>query len=114
MLWTKHWLYYYFVESKFKIKLYEPLHCEHTSCNHCKRKSEQEEFVQTQLVLRENANIFMRERKKFARERNIFARECKSFAREHKDLKNNFSSHPKFFPPPSRLKGSVYCSACSL
>ncbi len=48
-------MYYYFVKSKFKIKLYEPLHCEHMSCNHCKLQSKQEEFVRTQLVLRENA-----------------------------------------------------------
>ncbi len=53
-----------------------------------------------------NSTGFERERKylyermqKFARERNIFARECKSIAREHKDLKNNFSTHPELFPP---------------
>ncbi len=78
-------MYYYFVKSKFKIKLYEPLHCEHMSCNHCKLQSKQEEFVRTQLVLRENANIF--------------ARECKSFARECKTFKKEKSSHPDFFPP---------------
>ncbi len=50
-------MYYYFVKSKFKIKLYELLHCEHMSCNHCKLQSKQEEFVWTQLVLRENAKV---------------------------------------------------------
>ncbi len=61
-------MYYYFVKSKFKIKLYEPLHCEHMSCNHCKLQSKQEEFVWT----RENTNIFARECKSFERMQNIF------------------------------------------
>ncbi len=59
MPWTKHWLYY-FIESKFKIKLYEPLHCEHTSCHPCKLLSKQEEFVRTG---------FGRERKTFEKKK---------------------------------------------
>ncbi len=71
MPWTKHWLYFFLLESKFKIKLYEPLWtygAVWTTAIHCKLLSKQEVIVQTQLVLQENA----------------------------KYLKNIFPSHPNF------------------
>ncbi len=48
---------FFILESKFKIKLYEPLHCEHAYGALWITASRKEEFVWTRLVLRENSKI---------------------------------------------------------
>ncbi len=78
----------------FHVMLYQQKREADTSLENTRFAREHNRFCErTQQVLRENANIFARERQSFEKNAILPPRIC--------------SIHPDFFPPPSPLKGSV-------
>ncbi len=104
MPWTKHWGIC-LLESKFKIKWYEPLHCEHTELLQAVKYANAK-FLEGTQKFYDGTQSFSRERKSFTTERkvsrgnaNVLRQNAKFLEGTQKYCERMQSILKIFFPP---------------